>query len=90
MRTIIHTNDLDAPSDWFENRSRLNEDTVYQFDLENGFKPQLKPTEQGFVDFRRNEYIVDFRDQELLLYKKPSDDSKLERLSRIQKIMVDE
>lgn len=89
MRTIIHAGNLDEPSDWFDKRSRINRDTVYQFNLKNGFKPQLKQEGNKFVDFRKNKYVVDYRDGALVIYKKQSD-SKLEKLSEVRKIMVEE
>lgn len=89
MRTIIHADNIDGTSDWLDKLPRINEDTVYQFNLRNGFKPQLKQEGNKFVDFRKNKYVVDYRDEALVIYKKQSD-SKLEKLSEVRKIMVEE
>lgn len=89
MRTIIHADNLTDQEDWLDRRDKIDEDTVYRFHLKNGFKPKLKKSETRYVDFRQNEYIVSYRDGELLLYKKLDDSSQLEELSSIKKIMVD-
>lgn len=89
MRTIIHADNIDGISDWLNKLPRIDEDTVYQFNLKNGFKPQLKQEGNKFVDFRNNKYVVDYRDGSLVIYKKQSD-SKLEKLSDVKKIMVEE
>lgn len=89
MRTIIHADNIDGTSDWLDKLPRINEDTVYQFNLKNGFKPELKQEGNKFVDFRKNKYVVDYRDGALVMYKRQSD-SKLEKLSEVRKIMVEE
>jgi uncharacterized protein involved in tellurium resistance len=90
MRTIIHTSKLDGLSDWSDKRSRIDDSTVCLFDLKNGFKPRLKKDGNKFVDFRKNRYVLDYRNGELILYKKHTEDSTLEELSKVSKIVIEE
>ena len=89
MDTIIDTDNIESREDWVDKRDILETSEVCQVNLKNGLQPKLRTTEghsEHFVDFRKNRFILDWRDGELTLYeeKKPS---SLESLGDVQKVM---
>jgi hypothetical protein len=59
MKTIIHSSNIDTTDDFLDKKSRIDQDKVYRFHLDNGFEPELKKTIEGLIDFRKNAYLID-------------------------------
>lgn len=80
---------IKSRDDWYDMREDLLEGEIYEFHLENGFVPKLrKQSGTTYVDFRMNEYMIDYRDDNLMLYKKQDESNELEKLSEIKKIKL--
>lgn len=80
---------IESLDDWYDMKEDLLEGEIYQFHLENGFVPELrKQSGTTYVDFRMNEYMIDYSDDNLILYKKQDVSGRLERLSEIERIKL--
>lgn len=83
----IHVDQIESRDEWVEEVDKLEDDVVYRFHLSNGFTPELRKTGRtGYVDFRKNEYLIDYRDGKLDLYMKVDNTSDLEGLATVKKI----